>query len=103
MASWDSPADAATRALGPATITTPQGMRAYHCATVNPALFISSTASAILYNNYNRDAPVNDKSQVCNYCLCTGAFCAQIQARVSYDPEDNAVVLLNSSCVDCYA
>jgi hypothetical protein len=94
-------------------------MRAYHCATFNaslrrqqiigphstllPALFISSTASAILYNNYNRDAPVNDKSQVCNYCLCTGAFCAQIQARVSYDPEDNAVVLLNSSCVDCYA
>jgi hypothetical protein len=119
MADWDDGLQAAHRALDPTTITTPHGMRAYHRAIVNaswrrqqtigphgtllPSLFMNSTARAILYDNYDIDAPADDESRVCNHCLRTGAFCAQTQARTSHDPEDDAAVLLNGSCVDCYA
>jgi hypothetical protein len=118
MASWDSLAQVNARSLNPADIHTPQGMRAYHRAIVNaswrrqqtigphgtllPGLFMNSTASAILYDNYDSDAPEDDESRVCNHCARTHAFCTQVQARMSRDPEDDAAVLLNGSCVDCY-
>jgi hypothetical protein len=119
MASWDSQAAVNTRSLDPAGIVTPQGMRAYHHAIVEaswrrqqtigphgtllPSLFMNANSELILYDNYDPDAPLDDESRVCNHCARTGAFCGQVQAQVSRDPEDDAVVLLNGSCVDCYA
>jgi hypothetical protein len=64
---------------------------------------MNANSKLILYDNYDPDAPLDDKSCVCNHCARTGAFCSQVQAQVSRDPKDDAVVLLNSSCVDCYA
>jgi hypothetical protein len=64
---------------------------------------MNANSKLILYNNYDPEAPLDNESRVCNHCTCIGAFCSQVQAQVSRDPEDDAVVLLNSSCVNCYA
>jgi hypothetical protein len=119
MASWDSNAAANTRSLDPTTIVTPQSMRAYHRAIVEaswrrqqtigphgtllPSLFMNANSKLIVYDNDDSDADEDDESRVCNHCARTGAFCGQVQAQVSSDPADDAVVLLNGSCVDCYA
>jgi hypothetical protein len=63
---------------------------------------MNANSKLILYDNYNPNAPLDDKSCVCNHCARTGAFCGQVQAQVSRNPKDNAVVLLNSSCVNYY-
>jgi hypothetical protein len=64
---------------------------------------MNANSELILYNNYNPKAPLDDKSHVCNHYARTGAFYSQVQAQVSCNPKDDAVVLLNGSYVDCYA
>jgi hypothetical protein len=64
---------------------------------------MNANSKLILYNNYNPKAPLDDKSHVCNHYARTGAFYSQVQAQVSCNPKDDAVVLLNGSYVDCYA
>jgi hypothetical protein len=119
MASWDSAAAATLRARDPTTITTQADMRAYHRAIVEaswrrqqtigphgtllPSLFMNANSQLIVYDNNDSDAEEDDESRVCNHCARTGAFCGQVQAQVSSDPADDAAVLLNGSCVDCYA
>jgi hypothetical protein len=48
--------------------------------TLLPSLFMNANSELILYDNYNPEAPLDDKSCVCNHCTYTGAFCGQVQA-----------------------